>query len=321
MSPDKTTLGISEELRQYIEALVEEVVLEDKPFENHKKYLRRFCEAEGIDSKYLETILSDFFETIEELKSRESKRNERLALILGKECYLSDKIMAQILSSINKQRWEREEEAKRIEKEEAERKAREEAERKAREEAERKKDKAPKGVTAIDLGLPSGTKWASCNVGATKPWEFGGYYAWGETEEKRVYNWEAYDRSAEKSNSICGTTYDVAHVKWGGIWKIPTMDQIKELIDNCEIEWTTLKYVNGSRFTSKINGNSIFLPAAGSRFNKDLNKPGVYGDYWSASNGNPIGSFAYRLFFNSSNVSEWFDNRHEGLSVRPVATE
>ena len=141
---DKTAFGISEDLRQYIEALVEEVVLEGKPFENHKKYLCRFCASEGIDYKNLETCLSDLFDTLNDLKDCESKRNERLALILGKECYLSDNKLAQILSSINKQRWEREEkqraavEAIRIEKEEAERKAREERERRAREEAVQK---------------------------------------------------------------------------------------------------------------------------------------------------------------------------------------
>ena len=86
---------------------------------------------------------------------------------------------------------------------------------------------------AIDLGLPSGTKWASCNVGATKPEEYGGYYSWGETEEKETYDWSTYihcDGSSstchDLGSDISGTEYDVAHVKWGGKWCMPTLDDI-----------------------------------------------------------------------------------------------
>ena len=87
----------------------------------------------------------------------------------------------------------------------------------------------------IDLGLPSGTKWACCNVGATKPEDYGGYYAWGETETKYDYSWVTYshcDRSQSTcynlGSSICGTKYDVAHVKWGGNCQMPTYDQCVE---------------------------------------------------------------------------------------------
>ena len=106
--PDKTAIGISSELRQYIEALVEEVVLEGKPFEDHKKYLCRFCEAEGIDFASLETNLTDLFETFEAQKTHESKREERMARTLGKECFLSEDKLEQLISFINKQRCERE---------------------------------------------------------------------------------------------------------------------------------------------------------------------------------------------------------------------
>ena len=128
---------------------------------------------------------------------------------------------------------------------------------------------------AIDLGLPSKTKWASCNVGATKPEEYGGYYAWGETEEKETYTWESYIHWVwvgsyynllDLGSDISGTDYDVAHVTWGGDWVMPTYDDFEELFDNCDYEWTTLNGVDGMKFTSKTNGNSIFLPAAGYRW-------------------------------------------------------
>ena len=176
----------------------------------------------------------------------------------------------------------------------------------------------------IDLGLPSGTKWACSNVGATKPEEYGGYYAWGETEEKDYYYWSTYIH-CDGSNSTChdlgsdisGTEYDVAHMKWGSDWVMPTYDEQMELLNNCTSEWTTLNGVKGRKFTSKINGNSIFLPAAGIRWYGDLDGAGERGDYWSSTQ-NPDYSNAYHLFFRSGNAG-WYDNfRYGGESVRPV---
>ena len=129
----------------------------------------------------------------------------------------------------------------------------------------------PEGVIAIDLGLPSGTKWASCNVGANMPEEFGDYYAWGATEVSSEGLNEDY-----LSSNICGTQHDVAHMKWGGEWRMPNYAQILELIDNCTHEWTKLNEVKGSKFTG-LNGNSIFLPAAGPKL------PGLRSFYWSGS--------------------------------------
>ncbi|MBQ2589516.1 MAG: hypothetical protein II576_09720 [Prevotella sp.] len=174
---------------------------------------------------------------------------------------------------------------------------------------------------AVDLGLPSGTKWASCNVGATKPEEYGGYYAWGETEEKMVYDESTYKyyQDGEYVNigqDISGTEYDVAHEKWGDNWCMPTKDDIKELIDNCTTEWTTLNGVNGMKFTSLRNGNSIFLPAAGSRTNGDLHFPGSFGDYWtSMPNGE---NFSNSRQFDSLNAFWHGSYRYTGHSVRPV---
>lgn len=106
--------------------------------------------------------------------------------------------------------------------------------------------KAPKGVEAIDLGLPSGSRWANMNVGATRPEEYGGYYAWGEVEEKEEYSQNSYVHyEHDLAESICGTPYDVAYIKWGGNRKMPTLKQIKELIDNCERVWISLHCVDG----------------------------------------------------------------------------
>lgn len=160
----------------------------------------------------------------------------------------------------------------------------------------------------IDLGLPSCTKWACCNVGADKPEAYGGHYAWGETEENGSY--------ATVDSDISGTEYDVAHVKWGGNWRMPTFDDINELLDNCTTEWTTLNGVNGRKFTSKINGNSIFLPAAGSRWNGELGRVGTGGYYWSSTPNDEDN--AYELYFNADNADWSNDDRNNEQSVRPV---
>jgi hypothetical protein len=189
---------------------------------------------------------------------------------------------------------------------------------------------------AIDLGLPSGTKWASCNVGATKPEEYGGYYAWGETEEKEVYNEVTYQYATGEDtdgdgwydtniqyqslgSDISGTEYDVARMKWGGAWRMPTKEECKELKDNCTSEWTTLNGVNGRKFTSNINGNSIFLPAAGYRWDGVLYDAGGRGYYWSSTlDGSSPGS-AYNLYFRSGYASwDISSGRTCGQSVRPV---
>ncbi len=181
----------------------------------------------------------------------------------------------------------------------------------------------PATVEIIDLGLPSGTKWASCNVGATKPEEYGGYYAWGEIEEKEVYNQSTYKyyqngKYVNLGSDISGTEYDVAHAKWGGKWCMPTLDDIKELLDNCTFEWTTLNGVEGEKFTSKILGNSIFLPAAGFRWDGDLIGAGSWGYYWSSMR-YPDDSFStYGLYFYSGDALWVSNGRSYGRSVRPV---
>ena len=185
---------------------------------------------------------------------------------------------------------------------------------------------------AVDLGLPSGIKWATFNVGATKPEEYGGYYAWGETEEKENYSWSTYKWCNGSSTTM--TKYctdgssgivddktvldpedDVAHVKWGGSWRMPTRPEQDELRDNCTWQWTTVNNVKGCRVTGP-NGNSIFLPAGGYRryssiYNAEL------GHYWSSSFF--IGISSYDLGFNNGGHNYGDGDRPYGHSVRPVS--
>ena len=177
----------------------------------------------------------------------------------------------------------------------------------------------------IDLGLPSGTKWACCNVGADTPEAYGSYYAWGETEEKSSYAWNTYihyDRSAKTcydlGSDIAGTEYDVAHVKWGGSWVIPSDEQFGELFDNCTYETTTVNGVYGGKFTSKINGACFFLPAAGCRWN-NLDYTGDYGFYWSSTQDPSDSTRAYNHYFDLDIVLWCTNYRARGQSVRPVS--
>lgn len=204
----------------------------------------------------------------------------------------------------------------------------------------RVRDKAPEGVEMVDLGLPSGIKWANMNVGATKPEEYGDYFAWGETEPKDVYDWSTYkwcNGSYDTQTKYCtSSSYgtvdnkttlepedDAAHVNWGGNWRMPTKAEQDELrnTDNCTWEWKT-NYngtgVNGYLVTSKKNGNSIFLPASGYRCGSSVNFVGSYGYYWSSSLDEGDSNYAHYLYFNSDYVGWHVSSRYDGLSVRPV---
>lgn len=187
---------------------------------------------------------------------------------------------------------------------------------------------------AVDLGLS--VKWACCNVGATRPEEYGGYYAWGETEEKSHYDWDTYkwcnggyntmtkyctdiDYGTVDNKRVLDPADDVAHVKWGGSWRMPTFDEIDELINECNWQWTSLNGVNGYRVTGP-NGNSIFLPAAGCRYGTELNFRGAYGHYWSSSLSDYSCDVAYNLYFGYGYYCwDYCDYRYYGCSVRPVS--
>lgn len=176
---------------------------------------------------------------------------------------------------------------------------------------------------AIDLGLS--VKWANHNVGATSPEGYGGYYAWGETAEKGSYTWENYKYYNASTNTyvnigsdISGTQYDVAHVKWGGSWRMPTSTELYELKTKCTWTWTTYNGVSGMKVVGP-NGNSIFLPAAGDRYLSYLIVAGG-GFYWSSTvDDGDYGRSAYDLYFGSGGYGWDYGNRYGGRSVRPVS--
>lgn len=171
----------------------------------------------------------------------------------------------------------------------------------------------------VDLGLPSGTLWATCNVGATKPEQYGNYYAWGETQTKEEYTDENSLTYSKEIPDISGNCqYDVARVHWGNAWRMPTRTEVHELLDNCTWEWVTQNNINGYKVTG-TNKNSIFIPAAGHREGSSLNGAGSYGGCWSST---PYYSnYAYYLYFYSSSQGINDSNRYYGLSVRPVKSK
>ena len=195
-------------------------------------------------------------------------------------------------------------------------------------------DGTENGYAYVDLGLS--VKWATMNVGANKPEDYGDYFAWGETTTKDNYNWGTYKHCSGlgdvyilkyNTSSSEGTvdnktqlelTDDAAHVNWGGSWRMPTYAEWTELIEQCTWTWMYLNGAYGKKVTSKTNGNSIFLPAAGCREEKTLYIVNSYGSYWSSSLLTKYSAHARSVYFVSSNM-DWRDYlRHYGNSVRPV---
>ena len=186
---------------------------------------------------------------------------------------------------------------------------------------------APAGVEAVDLGLS--VKWASCNVGAESPEEYGDYFAWGETTTKSSYTEsnsvtyglsisELESRGIIDADGNLTAAYDAATANWGDKWRMPTLDEMKELVNQCTWEWTTQNGVNGYKVTSP-NGNSIFLPAAGCRYYTSLDNTGFSGYFWSATS-RSLSDRAYNLYFASGDY-DWDRNyvRSSGQAVRPVS--
>ena len=181
----------------------------------------------------------------------------------------------------------------------------------------------------VDLGLS--VKWATCNVGANAPEEYGDYFAWGEISPKENYiiqtyqYWTDYDGDgswdsgefAELGDIAGNPQYDAATANWGSAWRMPTYSEQNELLNNCTWEWTTLNGVNGRRVTGP-NGNSIFLPAAGSRLGTSSYNVGSNGDYWSSTPYEDDDYYAYYLYFLSDSFVRRWDDRYYGQSVRPV---
>ena len=177
---------------------------------------------------------------------------------------------------------------------------------------------------AIDLGLPSGTKWCCCNVEASTPEGYGGYYAWGETNEKSVYDLDTYAYYNSNrgyyvniGSDIAGTSCDVARVRMGAPWRMPSVEQMKELINNCSRQWTQQNGVNGILVTGP-SGSQVFLPAAGFRVSGKLISAGDSGDYWSSSF---YPNYDYHACYLRFESSYWYwngINRYYGQSVRAV---
>ena len=177
----------------------------------------------------------------------------------------------------------------------------------------------------VDLGLPSGLLWATCNIGAKEPCEGGLYFSWGNVDgHKKGPGYYFYETEYASSPGVNLTTnipadakYDAARANFGGSWRMPTVSEFQELRDNCTSEWTTQDGVYGRMFTSKVNGNSVFFPATGLCIESTTFNDGMGGYYWSSS-------------FNSyTNSRIMFLNRYDlftgsvvdrfiGISIRPV---
>ena len=209
----------------------------------------------------------------------------------------------------------RAEEAERIAKEEAELKVKEEAERKSRNEYAKTRGSI-NGHEWVDLGLS--VKWATCNVGASYPADYGDYYAWGETYTKGSYDSKNSVTYGKQMSNIAGNSiYDVARKKWGGSWRLPTNSEFQELRDDCIWTWTTQSGNKGYKVTSNKNGNSIFLPAAGWCYGSLFYRQGYDGYYWSSIpcyDNESNGAYCFRL---RKKGVDW-NNRYGGQSVRPV---
>ena len=193
------------------------------------------------------------------------------------------------------------------------------------------------GFGFVDLDLPSGTLWATCNVGASKPSDYGLYFQWGDTSgytadqvgKDKQFTWNDYKFSIDGSSSnfskytTTGATLeledDAAHTNMGGSWHMPTPEQCQELIDNTTSEWTTQDGVNGRLFTSKKDSSrSIFIPAAGDAWDGSVRIRGDDGSVWSSMLSASNVRYGQSLDFDSDYVGLDGYDRNGGLSVRGV---
>ena len=193
------------------------------------------------------------------------------------------------------------------------------------------------GHAYVDLGLPSGLLWATCNVGANNPEDYGDYFAWGETQPKDTYDWSTYqycngsEYTLTKYCSISGHGYngftddlttllpedDAATANWGGNWRMPTQAEFQELLDNMTVTWTTQNGVEGMLFVA-TNGNSLFLPAAGCRRGDMIDVVGSFANYWSSSLYTDNPNYTWIFSSNSDGYGMCYDSRNSGQSVRAV---
>lgn len=216
------------------------------------------------------------------------------------------------------------------------------------------------GHEYVDLGLPSGTLWATCNVGANKPWEYGDYFAWGETTKKDDYGWSTYKYGVDEYNgnyskltkykrsdgniTLCPSD-DAAYINWGDKWRIPTRAQQEEIVSQCYWVWTeNYDYSNVSGYivykakdsilrgvkiysnetpseSYTLNDTHIFLPAAGYRNDGDIKHAGLNGRYWSSLRSYNNIVGAWDIFFDLDNVSLDDGYRQFGCTIRPVLNQ
>lgn len=194
------------------------------------------------------------------------------------------------------------------------------------------------GHKAVDLGLS--VKWATCNVGADKPMEYGSYFAWGEVNTKKIYDWKTYAHcsgDAKKLTRYCllpaygdvdgknelGSADDAATANWGAEWRIPTMNEFSELMKKCQVKWMSnyrQSGIPGYKITAK-NGNFIFLPAAGFYRIQKAEEVGVRGYYATTTLHDKANDNAYSVILDAKRLEGSFDNRCFGLSVRPVTAK
>lgn len=195
------------------------------------------------------------------------------------------------------------------------------------------------GFEYVDLGLPSGTKWATCNVGADKETDYGFYFAFGETKgyscftDAKAFNWSDYKFSVNGSNAkfskyndtdgkkVLDLCDDAAYIHMGGKWHMPTDEQIKELIKNTENILVTdynNSGSNGRLFTSKRNGEKLFFPACGLLFVEGYYGLNKSGNFWSSSVDNYRSDCGIDLWFGTVSISTMRGNRTLGLCVRGV---
>lgn len=184
-------------------------------------------------------------------------------------------------------------------------------------------------VEYVDLGLPSGLKWATCNLGASRPDEYGNYYSWGETETKDTCSWDNYvfgGNEMDYSSKYNPTDHlnellpsdDAATIALGSPWRMPTYEDIVELVNECSWRWTTVNGVHGYTVTGP-NGNSIFLPAAGRNDEGRLMYQGEVGNYWTSTLDTSRYYSGRHLYFDNDEHSYIYPyRRYFGLTIRPV---
>lgn len=334
---------ISERLQRFIDSMVEEIVIEGKPFDTQKKYLQKYSENEGIDYNKLESDVTTFIEILNSLKTASGNLLVKLAEEKGQACYISQGMVEKLIKHSVQTHASVTTPSNSV---------------KSTKKYSRKwlwampfcllaiaipficylNDRVvvskATGVIEehgwVDLGLPSGLKWATCNMGSLNPSDFGEQYAWGEIATKSESSWMSYRfRSEGDSNkNVKFIKYntdsdhgfvdnkmqldfddDVAHASWGGEWRIPTAEDINELLENCTFKWGKLDGIRGCKATSRINGNSVFFPALNSKAGWERN----LGSYWSStlSSSSSLDAYVFAFIHSKSHIVEVRPEEHK----------